>query len=162
MMLIEKDKRGEGYQVSLTYQANNEKFYIPENLYIIGTMNTADRSLAMVDYALRRRFAFIDIEPAFDNLVLRSHFEKYLGKEMTDKIILKINKLNKEIEKDSLDLGKGYRIGHSYFTPTEKIKDVNKWYKMIIKMEIEPLIREYWFDKSDEEIQPKVDDLLND
>ena len=162
MMLIEKDKRGEGYQVSLTYQENNEKFYIPENLYIIGTMNTADRSLAMVDYALRRRFAFIDIEPAFDNLVLRSHFEKYLGKEMTDKIILKINKLNKEIEKDSLDLGKGYRIGHSYFTPTEKIKDVNKWYKMIIKMEIEPLIREYWFDKSDEEIQPKVDDLLND
>ena len=162
MMLIETDKRGKGYQVSLTYQENNEKFYIPENLYIIGTMNTADRSLAMVDYALRRRFAFIDIEPAFDNLVLRSHFEKYLGKEMTDKIILKINKLNKEIEKDSLDLGKGYRIGHSYFTPTEKIKDVNKWYKMIIKMEIEPLIREYWFDKSDEEIQPKVDDLLND
>ena len=81
---------------------------------------------------------------------------------MTDKIILKVNKLNKEIEKDSLDLGKGYRIGHSYFTPTEEIKDVNKWYKMIIKMEIEPLIREYWFDKSDEEIQPKVDDLLND
>ena len=162
MMLIEKDKRGKGYQVSLTYQENNEKFYIPENLYIIGTMNTADRSLAMVDYALRRRFAFIDIEPAFDNLVLRSHFEKYLGQEMTDKIILKVNKLNKEIEKDSLDLGKGYRIGHSYFTPTEEIKDVNKWYKMIIKMEIEPLIREYWFDKSDEEIQPKVDDLLND
>ena len=73
-----------------------------------------------------------------------------------------LKKLNKEIEKDSLDLGKGYRIGHSYFTPTEEIKDVNKWYKMIIKMEIEPLIREYWFDKSDEEIQPKVDDLLND
>ncbi|MFQ7521842.1 MAG: AAA family ATPase [Terrisporobacter sp.] len=162
MMLIEKDKRGKGYQVSLTYQENNEKFYIPENLYIIGTMNTADRSLAMVDYALRRRFAFIDIEPAFDNPILKSHLKKHLGQEMTDKIILKVNKLNKEIEKDSLDLGKGYRIGHSYFTPTEEIKDVNKWYKMIIKMEIEPLIREYWFDKSDEEIQPKVDDLLND
>lgn len=162
MMLIEKDKRGKGYQVSLTYQENDEKFYIPENLYIIGTMNTADRSLAMVDYALRRRFAFIDIEPAFDNPILKSHLKKHLGQEMTDKIILKVNKLNKEIEKDSLDLGKGYRIGHSYFTPTEEIKDVNKWYKMIIKMEIEPLIREYWFDKSDEEIQPKVDDLLND
>lgn len=162
MMLIEKDKRGEGYKLSLTYQENDEKFYIPENLYIIGTMNTADRSLAMVDYALRRRFSFIDIEPAFDNQVLKSHFEKYLGEEMTSKIITRINRLNKEIEKDSLDLGKGYRIGHSYFTPTEEIDDVNIWYRNIIKMEIEPLIREYWFDRSEDEIQPKVDDLLAD
>lgn len=162
MMLIERDKRGEAYQVSLTYQENDEKFHIPKNLYIIGTMNTADRSLAMVDYALRRRFAFIDIEPAFDNEVLRSHFDKYLGQEMTEKIISKISNLNQEIEKDSLDLGKGYRIGHSYFTPTEEIKDVKIWYKRIIKMEIEPLIREYWFDRSEEEIQPKVVDLLDD
>ncbi|WP_455539444.1 AAA family ATPase [Terrisporobacter sp.] len=162
MMLIEKDKRGKDYQVSLTYQENDEKFYIPENLYIIGTMNTADRSLAMVDYALRRRFRFIDIEPAFDNEVLKNHFENHLGVEMTSKIITRISKLNKEIEKDSLDLGKGYRIGHSYFTPTEKIDDVNTWYRNIIKMEIEPLIREYWFDRSEDEIQPKVDDLLAD
>lgn len=162
MMLIEKDKRGEGYKVSLTYQENDEKFYIPENLYIIGTMNTADRSLAMVDYALRRRFSFIDIEPAFDNQLLKSHFENYLGEEMTSKIITKISRLNKEIEKDSLDLGKGYRIGHSYFTPTEEIDDVNTWYRNIIKVEIEPLIREYWFDRSEDEIQPKVDDLLAD
>lgn len=162
MMLIERDKRGQDYEVSLTYQENDEKFHIPKNLYIIGTMNTADRSLAMVDYALRRRFAFIDIEPAFDNEVLRSHFDKYLGQEMTEKIISKISNLNKEIQKDSLDLGKGYRIGHSYFTPTEEIKDVKIWYKRIIKMEIEPLIREYWFDRSEEEIQPKVVDLLED
>lgn len=162
MMLIERDKRGQDYEVSLTYQENDEKFHIPKNLYIIGTMNTADRSLAMVDYALRRRFAFIDIEPAFDNEVLRSHFDKYLGQEMTEKIISKISNLNKEIQKDSLDLGKGYRIGHSYFTPTEEIKDVKIWYKRIIKMEIEPLIREYWFDRSEEEIQPKVVDLLDD
>lgn len=162
MMLIEKDKRGKDYQVSLTYQNNDEKFYIPDNLYIIGTMNTADRSLAMVDYALRRRFAFIDIEPAFDNLALKSYFEKYLGTEMTEKIIRKIGKLNNEIEKDSLDLGKGYRIGHSYFTPTEEVADVKTWYKRIIKMEIEPLIREYWFDRSEDEIHPKVVDLLDD
>ena len=160
MMLIEKDKRGQDYKVALTYQENDEKFYIPENLYIIGTMNTADRSLAMVDYALRRRFAFIDIEPAFDSPVLRSHFEKYLGEEMTTRIINKINNLNNIIEKDSLDLGKGYRIGHSYFTPTEDIADVEFWYRGIIKMEIEPLIREYWFDRSEEEIQQRVDDLL--
>ena len=124
-------------------------------------MNTADRSLAMVDYALRRRFAFIDIEPAFDNLVLKSYFETYLGREMTDNIIKKIGRLNFEIEKDSLNLGKGYRIGHSYFTPNEKIDDVKNWYKRIIKMEIEPLIREYWFDRSEEEIQLKVVDLLD-
>lgn len=162
MMLIEKDKRGKDYEVSLTYQINDEKFHIPENLYIIGTMNTADRSLAIVDYALRRRFAFIDIEPAFDNPTLRSHFQKYLGEEMTTKIINKIGKLNEDIAKDSLDLGKGYRIGHSYFTPTEEVQDVNTWYRMIIKMEIEPLMREYWFDRSEDEIQPKVDDLLGD
>ncbi|WP_207707757.1 AAA family ATPase [Romboutsia faecis] len=162
MMLIEKDKRGTEYSVSLTYTEEDEKFYIPENLYIIGTMNTADRSLAMVDYALRRRFAFIDIEPAFDNETLKNYFENYLGKEMTKKIIDKITTLNKIIELESLDLGKGYRIGHSYFTPTKNIEDVNSWYERIIKMEIEPLIREYWFDESEEELKKKVADLLED
>ena len=162
MMLIESDKRGDEYKVSLTYQEYDEKFYIPENLYIIGTMNTADRSLAMVDYALRRRFAFIDIEPAFDSEALLNHFTNYLGNEMTNKIITKISKLNKVIEKESLDLGKGYRIGHSYFTPTKEISDTNLWYENIIKMEIEPLIREYWFDESEEELQKKVADLLED
>ena len=162
MMLIESDKRGHEYQVSLTYQEYDEKFYIPENLYIIGTMNTADRSLAMVDYALRRRFAFIDIEPAFDSEALLNHFTNYLGNEMTNKIITKISKLNKVIEKESLDLGKGYRIGHSYFTPTKEISDTNLWYENIIKMEIEPLIREYLFDESEEELQKKVADLLED
>lgn len=162
MMLIESDKRGQEYQVSLTYQEEDEKFYIPENLYIIGTMNTADRSLAMVDYALRRRFAFIDIEPAFESEALLNHFTNYLGSEMTNKVITKISKLNKVIEKESLDLGKGYRIGHSYFTPTKEIADTNLWYENIIKMEIEPLIREYWFDESEEELQKKVADLLED
>ena len=72
------------------------------------------------------------------------------------------SKLNKVIEKESLDLGKGYRIGHSYFTPTKEISDTNLWYENIIKMEIEPLIREYWFDESEEELQKKVADLLED
>lgn len=161
MMLIEKDKRGEDFKVTLTYQEDDEKFYLPENLYIIGTMNTADRSLAMVDYALRRRFAFIDIEPAFDSPLLKSYFEQYLGAEMTSRIINKITELNNQIEKDSLDLGKGYRIGHSYFTPTENVKDVDSWYRRIIKMEIEPLIREYWFDRSEDEISEKVVELID-
>ena len=74
MMLIEKDKRGEGYSVHLTYKnENDDKFYIPKNLYIIGTMNTADRSLAVVDYALRRRFSFINIEPAFNEMAFKEH-----------------------------------------------------------------------------------------
>lgn len=162
MMLIETDKRGEEHQVSLTYQEDEEKFYIPENLYIIGTMNTADRSLAMVDYALRRRFAFIDLEPAFETEALKSYFSNYLGEEMTNKIITKITNLNKKIEKENIDLGKGYRIGHSYFTPIKQIEDVNSWYERIINMEIVPLIREYWFDESEKDIQAKVDDLLED
>ena len=162
MMLIEKDKRGENFKVSLTYQEEDEKFYIPSNLYIIGTMNTADKSLAMVDYALRRRFAFIDIEPAFDNQTLLSYFEAYLGSKITNKIVNKITNLNQEIQNNHIDLGKGYRIGHSYFTPTEEVNDTNMWYENIIKMEIEPLIREYWFDESEEELQRKVADLLED
>ena len=80
---------------------------------------------------------------------------------MTTKIINKMNNLNKIIEADSLDLGKGYRIGHSYFTPTEKVDNTEEWYKSIIEMEIEPLIREYWFDRSEEEIQQRVDDLFD-
>ena len=156
MMLIEKDKRGTDYAVQLTYSEDDEKFYIPQNLYIIGTMNTADRSLAMVDYALRRRFAFIDIEPAFENEKFRQFLVEKISEEIIDKIIDSMSNLNKIIEEDNINLGKGYRIGHSYFTPSEDtIDDEYRWYSRIIKMEIEPLLREYWFDEED-----KVDELL--
>jgi 5-methylcytosine-specific restriction enzyme B len=74
MMLIEADKRGKKFAVKLAYSEGEETFYIPKNLYLIGTMNTADRSLAMVDYALRRRFSFITIEPAFHS----EQFNNYL------------------------------------------------------------------------------------
>lgn len=157
MMLIEKDKRGESYAVPLTYRKENEeKFYIPKNLYIIGIMNTADRSLAVVDYALRRRFAFIDVEPAFENVRFKEHLLSHgVSEGVINKIVNNFGALNEEISRDSINLGKGFEIGHSYFTAAEEIEDDNKWYSHIIKAEIEPLLREYWFDD-----QGKVGELL--
>lgn len=159
MMLIEADKRGEGWAMPLTYSKNNEdKFHIPENLYIIGLMNTADRSLAVVDYALRRRFAFIDLEPQFNG-----PFKDYLRKQGADtslasKIIKKMSDLNQDVEKDAVNLGKGYCIGHSFFCSGEHHEQLNdEWYRHVIKFEIEPLIREYWFDNSS-----KADQLINE
>ncbi len=143
MMLIEFDKRGSDYAIPLTYTEN--KFYIPKNIYIIGTMNTADRSLAMIDYALRRRFCFINIKPAFDNL----NFKGYLGNkggDLSNIIIDKITKLNKVIEND-ISLGGGFCIGHSYFC-MDKDTVTEEDYKNIIKYEILPLLSEYWFDDS--------------
>ena len=160
MMLIEGDKRGNEYEVTLTYSKNEgEKFSVPKNLFIIGTMNTADRSLALVDYALRRRFSFIDVEPAFDT----EAFNNYLAVNgVSDELISKINYsmkiINNEIEKDDIELGKGYKIGHSYFCNISSNNDEeswNNWYKRIIKFEIKPLLEEYWFDNKE-----KVSDLL--
>ena len=160
MMLIEGDKRGNAYEVTLTYSKNEgEKFSVPKNLFIIGTMNTADRSLALVDYALRRRFSFIDVEPAFDT----EAFNNYLAVNgVSDELISKINYsmkiINNEIEKDDIELGKGYKIGHSYFCNISSNNDEeswNNWYKRIIKFEIKPLLEEYWFDNKE-----KVSDLL--
>lgn len=138
LMLIEADKRGE--KVNILYK--NKEFGIPENVYIIGMMNTADRSLAIIDYALRRRFSFFEMEPAFDS-------EKFIDKlagssEKTDKVIAVIKQLNQDISEDD-SLGKGFRIGHSYFC-RDKVLDENML-RMIIKYEILPLINEYWFDE---------------
>lgn len=157
MLLIEKDKRGKEYAVPLTYaEEEGETFYLPENLYLIGTMNTADRSLAMVDYALRRRFAFINIEPAFENVKFKQLLLEHLTGETVEKVISKMVELNGKITADNINLGKGYRIGHSYFTPAaEKIEDEEKWYNNIIEMEIVPLLREYWFDE-----ESKVDEII--
>jgi len=159
LMLIETDKRGEEFALPLTYaQSIEDKFYIPENLYIIGTMNTADRSLAMVDYALRRRFTFIDLEPEFQS----PKFETYLkSKNLSDNLIIKIKEkmteLNKRISEDTKNLGPGYQIGHSYFCPNATEESYNEeWYLSVIKSEIKPLLKEYWFDDPQ-----KVDTLID-
>ena len=143
MMLIEADKRGEKNKIKLAYSANKH-FYIPDNLYIIGTMNTADRSLTIVDYALRRRFAFIKMRPKFNE-----HFEAFLSKKGISKDIIssitnKMTALNNIINSDD-SLGDGFEIGHSYFC-SYKSGEHHKWLTNVFKYEIIPLIEEYWFD----------------
>lgn len=139
LMLIEADKRGE--KMTLAYEDVN--FYVPENVYIIGMMNTADRSLAIIDYALRRRFCFFELVPAFKT----ENFSQYLKDNNVDdavieKIVRKLSYLNSKIENDP-NLGSGFRIGHSYFCDcnTDSL-----WYENVIKYEVAPLLEEYWFD----------------
>lgn len=152
MMLIESDKRGSDYAVPLTYTEN--KFYIPENVYIIGTMNTADRSLAMIDYALRRRFCFINMKPAFNNLNFKGYLENK-GGDLSNIIIDKITRLNKTIEND-VSLGEEFCIGHSYFCMNKDIV-TEEDYKNIIRYEILPLLSEYWFDDTDKVAEWKTE-----
>jgi 5-methylcytosine-specific restriction protein B len=148
MMLIEPDKRGSEYAIPLTYSEENEvKFYVPENVYLIGTMNTADRSLAMVDYALRRRFRFISLPPEFDSNVFREYLLAVRAQpDLIKKIVTRMNKLNEIISADMKNLGKGYCIGHGYFCPQKGIIPDESWYRRVIMSEIVPLIEEYWFD----------------
>jgi MoxR-like ATPase len=157
LMLIEKDKRGAEYGITMTYtKPNEEKFFVPKNLYIIGTMNTADRSLALVDYALRRRFSFIDMEPAFHKVSFKEFLiSSGVSEEFTLKIIDAMSTLNEEIESDDIELGKGYRVGHSYFCNIDNLEDQQKWYERIIKFEIRPLLEQYWFDNIE-----KVSELI--
>lgn len=144
LMLIEADKRGEEYSADLIY--SGDSFSVPENLYIIGMMNTADRSLAMIDYALRRRFAFYTMKPAFDDPTFISTYEN-VSCELFHKAIAAVTNLNKAILSDS-SLGVGFEIGHSYFCKKpEEIDDI--LVKNIIKYEIIPTIEEYWFDNAD-------------
>jgi 5-methylcytosine-specific restriction protein B len=149
LMLIEADKRGPEFAVPLTYRENDsDTFYIPDNVYLIGTMNTADRSLAMVDYALRRRFSFINLEPQFNNPLFAKFLKQYdVQEDLINKIIKGMTALNETIAEDNKNLGPGYKIGHSYFCPTDSEQTYdNYWYQMVIKSEIEPLLKEYWFD----------------
>ena len=138
LMLIEKDYRGT--TVSLAY--NGLPFSVPKNLYIIGMMNTADRSLAMIDYALRRRFSFFDMEPGFDSDGFIQHRES-LNSETLDVLVERVKDLNKEIAGDK-SLGKGFCIGHSYFCGCDSCTD--EWLHSVVEYDILPMLSEYWFD----------------
>lgn len=155
MMLIEGDKRGE--KVRLAYK--DEEFSVPKNVYLIGMMNTADRSLAMMDYALRRRFSFFDISPAFNSTSFKTYISQNISMDLAERIISNFQKLNKFIEDESTSgLGKGYCIGHSYFcVPPVKGQKEQEWYDSIIKYEIAPLLYEYWWDDQD-----KAKDCINE
>ncbi|MDR1857304.1 MAG: EVE domain-containing protein [Desulfovibrio sp.] len=141
LMLIEEDKRGKDYALPLLYC--NDKFFVPKNVYIIGMMNTADRSIALIDYALRRRFAFFELHPAFESNGFKERLNE-INNPKLDKLILKVQKLNETIEKDE-SLGSGFRIGHSYFCPKDDEVD-DDWLSSVIEYELLPLLEEYWFD----------------
>ncbi|RIL47745.1 AAA family ATPase [Mammaliicoccus fleurettii] len=138
-MLIENDKRGT--ELELLYA--DEKFSVPKNVYIIGMMNTADRSLAILDYALRRRFAFYNMNTSFTTIGFREYQEN-LQSSKFDELILCVQNLNKEIINDET-LGEGFVIGHSYFSNLQEI--TNSILTNIVEFEIIPLIKEYWFDE---------------
>lgn len=138
-MLIENDKRGNALQ--LLY--SDEKFFVPKNVYIIGMMNTADRSLAMLDYALRRRFAFYEMRPGFKS----EGFIEYrigLNNEKFDNLINCVENLNGVITADE-SLGEGFCIGHSYFCELDEI--THSVLSNIVEYELIPLLKEYWFDE---------------
>lgn len=139
MMLIETDKRDKE-KLKLPY--SGDEFYVPENLYIIGMLNTADRSLALIDYALRRRFSFYKVVPAFNNEKFKQYIEEYLDKRF-DRLIEEIKKLNIAIDDDD-SLGDGFEIGHSYFCQLNH--DYEKELGDIVEYDILPMLREYWFD----------------
>lgn len=148
MMLIEADKRDASFAVQLGYSTEEEElFYVPSNVYLLGTMNTADRSLSLVDFALRRRFAFVELAPGFDS----PEFETCLvaqgvSANCVSEIRRRMNHLNDHILQDAHNLGRGFCIGHSFFVPTEHISDEAQWLDDIIEYEIVPLIEEYWVD----------------
>jgi hypothetical protein len=124
-------------------------------------MNTADRSLAVVDYALRRRFAFASLRPAFDQDKFRDHLsDAGAPADLVERVIGKMSGLNAKIERDLTNLGPGFCIGHSFFVPNGGDSPLDdEWYRQIVETEIAPLLEEYWFDNPTE-AQRWVEDLL--
>jgi len=142
LMLIEEDKRGDSIKLLYKY----EQFSVPKNIHIFGMMNTADRSLAMIDYALRRRFAFFDMEPAFQS----DGFKEYqveISNNKFNNLIAVVERLNTEIKNDA-SLGEGFRIGHSYFCVKKGVIVDDDWLSDIVEYELIPLLKEYWFDET--------------
>jgi hypothetical protein len=148
MLLIVPDKRGPEWATRLSYANQGEPdFFVPPNLYILGMMNTADRSLSVVDYALRRRFAFLSMAPLFGSPKYKTHLINHgVPDDLITKIVSRMGELNQAIEADRVNLGPGFRIGHSFFTPSELLNDAETWYKRVVETEIYPLLEEYWFD----------------
>jgi MoxR-like ATPase/predicted RNA-binding protein with PUA-like domain len=136
LMLIENDYRDK--PINLAYK--DEAFAVPSNLYIIGMMNTADRSLAMIDYALRRRFSFFEMKPGFESPQFQEYINKLMDNHLND-LVKAIVELNKVIENDD-SLGSGFCIGHSYLCNLGYHYDL----KNIVEYDIIPMLREYWFD----------------
>ena len=142
-MLIESDKRGPKNKLQLLY--SRELFYVPRNVHIIGMMNTADRSLAMLDYALRRRFAFVELCPAFDSDGFREYCSG-LDNPRFEALVHEVESLNRAIADDE-SLGEGFCIGHSYFCNMEADSCTDAALASIVDYELIPMLKEYWFDE---------------
>lgn len=140
LMLIDPEYR----ETKVTLAYSGMPFSVPKNLYIIGMMNTADRSLAMIDYALRRRFSFYDMDPGF-NTEGFTKYQKSLNNETFDALINQIKQLNREILEDKA-LGRGFQIGHSYFCGREVLGCTDEWMRSVVEFDILPTLSEYWFD----------------
>lgn len=161
--LLEADKRKpeEAIELAYTEDGNAKPVYIPDNLYVIGTMNIADRSLALVDLALRRRFGFASLKPLLGERWREWIISEYdLDESLVDNIKDRMSELNHEIGKD---LGEQYRIGHSYVTPTTPLEpnETKEWFEQVVRTEIGPLLDEYWFD-SPEKAREQCKKLLQD
>jgi len=149
LTLIEADKRGEGDAVTLAYPRHpGELFHVPANVHLLGTMNLADRSLAMVDFALRRRFAFLTLEPGFENPAFRAWLVgRGMDPALADLVVQRMALVNRAIAEDRT-LGPGRRIGHSHFIPEgmDFARLDRSWYDAVVRSEIVPLLEEYWYD----------------
>ena len=150
LMLIENDYRDKPIQLSY----RDELFAVPDNLYIIGMMNTADRSLAMIDYALRRRFSFFEMKPGFETYGFKEEIKKLMDSHL-DNLVKAIIELNKVIESDD-SLGSGFCIGHSYLCNLDGGNDLES----IVEYDIIPMLREYWFD-NDSKFNQEAQKLRN-
>ncbi|MCY4489848.1 MAG: AAA family ATPase [Thaumarchaeota archaeon] len=142
--VIDDDYDDEDYDVDEDYDDENELVYIPENMYVIGTMNVADRSIAMMDLALRRRFGFYNLKPIF-NKAWKDWVHDQWGIDIKtlDDIGKRLEELNHTIEQDTL-LGPHFKVGHSYVTPNYEVDNPKEWFKQIVHSDIGPLLDEYW------------------
>ncbi len=149
MLLIEPDKRDPKWAMPLA--SGKVPFHVPSNVYIMGLMNTADRSLAVVDYALRRRFAFVSLMPNLASPRFDEHLEALgIGADVRSLLRARVGELNDEIIGDTINLGPGFAIGHSFFCagPSGGENDAD-WYRRVVRTELVPLLQEYWFDAPD-------------
>ncbi|WP_373085699.1 AAA family ATPase [Sneathiella sp.] len=148
MMLIEPDKRSAEWALPLAYaRPTDEAFYVPSNVYIVGMMNTADRSLAVVDYALRRRFSFITLQPCFETDTFKASLSQLgISERLREHIVSRMGELNREIASDKTNLGSGFCIGHSFFCPSDPPISEEVWYRDVVDNDIAPLLQEYYFD----------------
>ncbi|TGE26785.1 AAA family ATPase [Hymenobacter metallicola] len=148
LLLLEADKRGPAHAVRLPYApADAARFFVPDNLFVIGTMNTADRSLAPLDYALRRRFAFVQMQPEFGTPLQTFLAGHHVPKAVIGRLVSRLTELNQAIADDP-ELGPDFQLGHSYFCqPPANPTEAPAWLEAILSQEIAPLLNEYWLDQ---------------